>query len=488
MTAHATMEERQRCLAAGMNDHISKPIDPAQRCSRPSARFYTRTASPASVGRDRGAWRTPTAASCRRSPASTPRDGLTRVGGNRKLYLKLLRQFVEQQGRAAEQIAEALAQGDTRRRRAARPHRQGRGRQPRRAGRSRRPPARWRRSIRDGAERSDVESARTQLGGALAPLVDGAAAALGCASRHARRRDRSPRAPVEPGRARAMAAAQLARAARRNAIRGAGDFSRRTRRRCAPLFGGGGCGRSSKRSCQGYAFADAQAQLEARRSNGLAARPVDVKELSECRVLIVDDAKANVDILVEALRGDYKLSVALDGEAALRSIERSPPDLVLLDIVMPGIDGYEVCRRLRADEPTREMPIMFLSSLEDVQDKARGFEVGGNDYLTKPFEMLEVKARVRSLLKAKAYADAVREAMARDLAHRPRDPDGHPARRPRRRARRAPGSTCTPSSSRRARSAAISTRCCASPTIGWSSRWATCRARASPRRCSWRSP
>jgi len=82
---------------------------------------------------------------------------------------------------------------------------------------------------------------------------------------------------------------------------------------------------------------------------------------------------------------------------------------------MPGIDGYEVCRRLHADESTRELPVMLLSSLEDVKDKTRGFEVGGNDYLTKPFEVLEVKARVRSLLKAKAYADAVREAMARDL-------------------------------------------------------------------------
>lgn len=83
---------------------------------------------------------------------------------------------------------------------------------------------------------------------------------------------------------------------------------------------------------------------------------------------------------------------------------------------MPGIDGYEVCRRLRASEQTREIPIMFLSSLEDVQNKARGFELGANDYLTKPFEILEVKARVRSLIKAKAYADAVKEAMARDLA------------------------------------------------------------------------
>ena len=140
-----------------------------------------------------------------------------------------------------------------------------------------------------------------------------------------------------------------------------------------------------------------------------------MKDLSESRVLIVDDAKTNIDILVQALRDEYKLSVAVDGAAALRSVEKSPPDLVLLDIVMPGIDGYEVCRQLRAQESTRELPIMFLSSLEDVKDKTRGFEVGGNDYLTKPFEVLEVKARVRSLLKAKAYADAIREAMARDL-------------------------------------------------------------------------
>jgi phosphoserine phosphatase RsbU/P len=140
-----------------------------------------------------------------------------------------------------------------------------------------------------------------------------------------------------------------------------------------------------------------------------------VKDLSESRILIVDDARANVEVLVEALRGDYKLSVALDGTTALRSVEKSPPDLVLLDIMMPGLDGYEVCRQLRAHESTRELPVMFLSSLEDVTNKARGFEVGGNDYLTKPFELLEVRARVRSLLKAKAYADAIREAMARDL-------------------------------------------------------------------------
>lgn len=140
-----------------------------------------------------------------------------------------------------------------------------------------------------------------------------------------------------------------------------------------------------------------------------------MKELSDCRVLIVDDVKANVDVLVRALSDQYKLSVALSGRQAIDAIGRCAPDLILLDIMMPDIDGYEICRRLRAAEPTRELPIMFLSSLEDAQDKARGFEVGGNDYVTKPFEMLEVKARVRSLLKAKSYADAVKEATARDL-------------------------------------------------------------------------
>jgi sigma-B regulation protein RsbU (phosphoserine phosphatase) len=140
-----------------------------------------------------------------------------------------------------------------------------------------------------------------------------------------------------------------------------------------------------------------------------------MKDLSECRILIVDDAKPNVDLLVGALKGEYKLSIALDGESALRNAAKNPPDLVLLDIMMPGIDGYEVCRRLREAEATRDVPVMFLSSLEDVQDKARGFEMGANDFLTKPFEILEVKARVRSLIKAKAYADAVREAMESEL-------------------------------------------------------------------------
>ncbi len=140
-----------------------------------------------------------------------------------------------------------------------------------------------------------------------------------------------------------------------------------------------------------------------------------MKKLSDCRVLLVDDAKANLDILVEGLKSEHKLSLALNGEMALQVAARTPPDLVLLDILMPGLDGYEVCRRLRQMPETAEVPIMFLSSLEEVQNKTRGFEAGANDYLTKPFDMLEVKARVRSLLKAKAYSDEVKEQIASEL-------------------------------------------------------------------------
>jgi len=103
-----------------------------------------------------------------------------------------------------------------------------------------------------------------------------------------------------------------------------------------------------------------------------------MKKLCDCRVLLVDDAKANLDILVEGLKSEHKLSLALNGEMALQVAARTPPDLVLLDIMMPGLDGYEVCRRLRQMPETAEVPIMFLSSLEEVQNKTRGFASGGH--------------------------------------------------------------------------------------------------------------
>ncbi len=142
---------------------------------------------------------------------------------------------------------------------------------------------------------------------------------------------------------------------------------------------------------------------------------MDTLDLSKCRVLLVDDARSSLDVLVEALQGHHLLSVALDGESALRSIAQSAPDLVLLDLMMPRVDGYEVCRRLREQPATRDLPVIFLSALAEPKSKARGFEAGGTDYITKPFEAVEVRARVRSLLKGKMYQDSVRANLESEL-------------------------------------------------------------------------
>lgn len=123
-----------------------------------------------------------------------------------------------------------------------------------------------------------------------------------------------------------------------------------------------------------------------------------LNNLSGSRVLVVDDVKANVDIILAALRNDYRVSVAADGETALALARRNPPDLILLDIVMPRMDGYEVCRRLKADPATSSIPIIFITGMHEVEDKSKGFEMGAVDYVTKPFEIVELNARIRTHL------------------------------------------------------------------------------------------
>ncbi len=123
-----------------------------------------------------------------------------------------------------------------------------------------------------------------------------------------------------------------------------------------------------------------------------------MKELSECSVLVVDDTEANVDILVEALGDSYDVSVAIDGESALEAVTESPPDIILLDIMMPGIDGYEVCRRLKQDPRHARIPVVFLTAMTEVENKTKGFQMGAVDYVTKPFEIMEVQARVKTHL------------------------------------------------------------------------------------------
>ncbi len=128
-------------------------------------------------------------------------------------------------------------------------------------------------------------------------------------------------------------------------------------------------------------------------------------DLSSCTVMIVDDTETNIDILVEALGSDFDLRVAMDGETALEAIADETPDLILLDIMMPGMDGYEVCRSLKASPETRDIPIVFLTAMSEEQDEARGLALGAVDYITKPFSPALVKARVRNQLELKRYRD-----------------------------------------------------------------------------------
>ena len=125
-----------------------------------------------------------------------------------------------------------------------------------------------------------------------------------------------------------------------------------------------------------------------------------MKALSDCNVMVVDDTEENIDILVETLGNDYESTVAMDGESPLEDVAENRPDLILLDIMMPGIDGYEVCRRLKADPGTCDIPIIFITAMGEVQDEEKGLELGAVDYIRKPIIPTIVRTKVKNHLTA----------------------------------------------------------------------------------------
>ena len=145
---------------------------------------------------------------------------------------------------------------------------------------------------------------------------------------------------------------------------------------------------------------------------------------SPATVLIVDDTPANVRVLAEYLDGHgFNVTVAQDGEEGLERARFGRPDLVLLDAMMPGWDGFETCRRLKADPATSAIPVIFMTALSDVGDKVRAYEAGGIDYITKPFHAEEVLARVNTHLALRNMQRQLQErneALQREVRERQR--------------------------------------------------------------------
>lgn len=126
-------------------------------------------------------------------------------------------------------------------------------------------------------------------------------------------------------------------------------------------------------------------------------------------ILAVDDVPRNLQVLGNLLKEEnYRMSFAENGEQALKMVSRTPPDLILLDIMMPGMDGFEVCKQLKSSPETKDIPVIFLTGKSEIEDIIKGFEIGGVDYVTKPFNGIELLVRIKTHLELKHAREALR--------------------------------------------------------------------------------
>ena len=127
------------------------------------------------------------------------------------------------------------------------------------------------------------------------------------------------------------------------------------------------------------------------------------------RLLVVDDQRANIQVLFQAFQADHKVLMATSGEQALALCRSQPPDLVLLDVVMPGMDGFEVCQHLKGDDATKDIPVIFVTGHDDEEAETRGLDVGAVDFISKPINPRIVRARVKTHLTMKRQSDLLRQ-------------------------------------------------------------------------------
>ncbi len=147
---------------------------------------------------------------------------------------------------------------------------------------------------------------------------------------------------------------------------------------------------------------------------GLSAHPPAAQPVDRLRVLAVDDQPVHLQVLQQLFQDDCELLIATDGARALEICREQPPDLVLLDVVMPGMDGWQVCTHLKAHEATREIPVIFLTGHDDPAEETRALALGAADFISKPFNAAVVRARVRTQLALKRQGDSLRQLAFRD--------------------------------------------------------------------------
>ena len=140
---------------------------------------------------------------------------------------------------------------------------------------------------------------------------------------------------------------------------------------------------------------------------------LDFERDTRGKILVVDDKPLNVELLeADLVSSGYDVITAYDGASALDQVTAEHPDLILLDVMMPGMDGFEVCRRLKSNEDTVLIPVVMVTALSDKADRIKGIESGVDDFLTKPVDSQELKARVRSLMRVKHFTDELDRAEA----------------------------------------------------------------------------
>jgi two-component system, OmpR family, alkaline phosphatase synthesis response regulator PhoP len=153
-------------------------------------------------------------------------------------------------------------------------------------------------------------------------------------------------------------------------------------------------------------------QMHALRSPQAETAQTAKLDVSGCRVLLVDDNEQNLELLLAYLDElGCELRTAIDGPEALEDVAKLPPDLILLDIMMPKMSGFQVCKKLKASEATANIPILMVTALNEVSDVERAVEAGADDFLTKPVNRVELVTRVKSLLKVSILQKQLKKSM-----------------------------------------------------------------------------